>query len=232
MSSRTWASARAGGGGGGGGGVLSVTSVTFSSSSPTAGQAVTVTCNATGGTAPYTYDIVYGDGQSYSGPSKSVSHVYSTSGGKTVGCAVTDSVGGYTNQTTAYLNVLPGGGSGTCTFVINNAQGARISYDSYDGTLRRGERPAPDLRGLRHELDRELELRQRPDGNREQRQLHVQRHADVLVHGDADVRYLLPGATASTSRHRRGRPSPWWMPIRGRPSRNRQASGRPAPDRA
>lgn len=121
------------GGGGGGGGVLSVTSIGFSPSSPTSGQSVTVTCNATGGTAPYAYDIVYGDGGTYSGANKSVSHVYATSGGKNVGCAVSDAAGGFTTQYTAYLNVLPGGGGGSCEFLINNAQGARISYDSTTG---------------------------------------------------------------------------------------------------
>ena len=137
VSSPTGGGGGSGGSGGGGGSVLTVSSVSVSTTTPTVGQAVSITCNASGGTAPYSYDFVFGDGTTYSGSSRTVSHSYSSAGPKTLGCAVNDSAGAYTNQKVTTINVQAGSG-GSCEFVIKNPQGTRISYDSsmqrYDAT--------------------------------------------------------------------------------------------------
>ena len=63
-----------------------------SASSPRAaadvGQSITFTCTGSGGTAPYTYDWTFGDGNSASGPV--VSHAYQATGTMAVTCTVTD----------------------------------------------------------------------------------------------------------------------------------------------
>jgi PKD repeat protein len=66
-------------------------STTFqvSSSSPQVGQIVTFTASATGGTAPYTYVIAFGDGAT--GTGSTTTHAYSIAGSYTAKVTVTDS---------------------------------------------------------------------------------------------------------------------------------------------
>lgn len=63
----------------------------FTPSSPAVGQTVTFTGSATGGTSPYTYSWVFGDGGTATGAS--VSHAYSSAGTRTVTLTVSDSIG-------------------------------------------------------------------------------------------------------------------------------------------
>jgi len=60
-----------------------------SSSSPQVGQTVTFTASATGGTAPYTYTIAFGDGTT--GTGSTTTHAYSIAGSYTAKVTVTDS---------------------------------------------------------------------------------------------------------------------------------------------
>ena len=67
------------------------TGFTFLPSSPSANSPVSFTALTSGGIAPYTYSWDFGDGSSGSG--SSISHVYSVSGGYTIGLRVSDSDG-------------------------------------------------------------------------------------------------------------------------------------------
>jgi PKD repeat protein len=67
------------------------TSFTFTPSSPDAGQSVSFTGSASGGTSPYGYSWNFGDGGTGSG--SLVKHTYQSSGTYTVGLTVTDSGG-------------------------------------------------------------------------------------------------------------------------------------------
>jgi PKD repeat protein len=66
-------------------------SFSYSPSSPSAGQRVTFTASATGGTAPYSYDWTFGDGSTGSGPS--TANTYSSGGAFTISLTVRDSGG-------------------------------------------------------------------------------------------------------------------------------------------
>src|SRR6266568_3101631 len=65
------------------------TTLQVSSSSPQVGQTVTFTASATGGTAPYTYTIAFGDGST--GTGSTTTHAYSIAGSYTTKMTVTDS---------------------------------------------------------------------------------------------------------------------------------------------
>jgi len=65
------------------------TTLQASSSSPQVGQTVTFTASATGGTAPYTYTIAFGDGAT--GIGSTTTHAYSIAGSYTAKVTVTDS---------------------------------------------------------------------------------------------------------------------------------------------
>src|SRR6266571_3618382 len=73
-------------------------SFTFSPSSPQAGQQVTFTASATGGTVPYSYTWNFGDGST--GTGVSASHTYTAAGTFNVVLTVRDS--GSPQQTTSY----------------------------------------------------------------------------------------------------------------------------------
>jgi len=123
------------GGGGGGGTALSVTSISFSNNAPAAGSPVNITCNAYGGTAPYSYFFAFGDGGSQSSNSSTVSHVYSAAGVKYVGCTVTDASSVSAQLVVALGVVASGGGGGdggtsNCNFTIKNALGAALPFFS------------------------------------------------------------------------------------------------------
>jgi PKD repeat protein len=125
-----------GGGGGGGGTAPTVASVTASNYTPAVGQTVFFSCNATQGTNAITsYDWVLDWGVTRTTSTPSTSYAYTSSGTKTFACTANDSAGlsSATRQNNLTVSGGSGGGGGACGFVINNAQGARISYDSSTG---------------------------------------------------------------------------------------------------
>jgi len=119
------------GGGGGGGGTtppaLSISSIWANPTTVAVAQAVTVSCSATGGTSPYSYRFVFGDGTpDVTNTSGTTSHAFSSEGAKTIRCTATDSANA-SRTASVYVNV--GTSAGSCDFVINDSTGARISYD-------------------------------------------------------------------------------------------------------
>src|SRR5438309_1677540 len=77
---------------------------TFSPASPDAGQSVSFTASASGGTSPYNYSWSFGDGGTASGIA--VSHSFTSSGSYTVTLRVTDS-GSQTAQASKTVTVNP-----------------------------------------------------------------------------------------------------------------------------
>lgn len=121
-------------GGGSTGGSPTVNSVTASPSTPTVGQMVSFSCNATAGGAPITsYDWVLDTGVTRNTSSSSTSYAYSTGGLKTFACTANDSAGNSSSTRVNQLTVTDGGGgsSGTCSFEIKNSQGVRIPFDPF-----------------------------------------------------------------------------------------------------
>ncbi|MDX9732497.1 MAG: PKD domain-containing protein, partial [Thermoanaerobaculia bacterium] len=119
------------GGSGGGGGTtppaLSISSIWANPTTVAVAQAVTVSCSATGGTSPYSYRFVFGDGTpDVTNTSGTTSHAFSSEGAKTIRCTATDSANA-SRTASVYVNV--GTSAGSCDFVINDSTGARISYD-------------------------------------------------------------------------------------------------------
>ena len=120
------------GGGGGSGGSSGtspvVYSVTASNYAPSTGESVTFSCSAVAGSAAITsYDWVLESGVTRSTSSASTAYTYTTPGTKTFACTANASDGRYSNQVVGSLTVS-GNAVGNCSFVINNAQGQRISY--------------------------------------------------------------------------------------------------------
>jgi PKD repeat protein len=76
-----------------------------SSASPTAGQSVTFSATASGGSSPYTFSWTFGDGTT--GTGSSVNHSYQSSGPFTVTLTITDS-SGQTAQVKKTVTVLAG----------------------------------------------------------------------------------------------------------------------------
>ncbi len=99
------------GGGGGSGGPPIVTSVTASTSTPTVGQTVSFSCNATQGGAPITsYDWVLDSGVTRVTASSSTTYAYATSGSKSFACSANDSAGNSSSTVTNVLTVFPEAG--------------------------------------------------------------------------------------------------------------------------
>lgn len=128
------------GGGGGGGGTapqaLAISSIWANPTSVAVGQAVTISCSATGGTGPYSYTFSFGDGTpNETNTSGNVTHAFSEAGTKTVRCTATDSANA---NRSASVYVTVGTSAGSCDFVINDSTGAKLSFDpfsrSYDAT--------------------------------------------------------------------------------------------------
>ena len=121
-------------GGGGPTGPPTVSSVIASPSSPTVNQTVNFTCNATQGGAPITsYSWVLDSGVTRTTSSASTSYAYGTVGTKTFSCTAKDSTGATSSTRVSSLTVQPASG-GSCSFVINDAQGLRLPYDSSSRT--------------------------------------------------------------------------------------------------
>src|SRR3989475_3717094 len=80
--------------------------ISFTPTSPAAGQVVTFTGTASGGTSPYTFSWTFGDGAT--GTGNPATHTYTATGGYTVTLSVTDSKGA-TAATSTTVTV----GSGT-----------------------------------------------------------------------------------------------------------------------
>ncbi len=97
-------------------GQVSTLSVSFSSqpATPFAGQSITFTAAATGGTPPYSYDWNFGDGGIASG--QVVDHPYSQNGDYTVRVAVTDA---RSDSSTAQTIISVGGGGGNSPPVLS-----------------------------------------------------------------------------------------------------------------
>ena len=121
-------------------------SFTFSPSSPSVGQSVTFTGSASGGTSPYTFNWVFGDGAGTGNP---VSHAYTTAGSFIVQLTVRDSAGATasTSQSItvtqpvppdfaissnpAALQIIPGGsGSSTITLASNGGFAGAIDLSA------------------------------------------------------------------------------------------------------
>jgi PKD repeat protein len=121
------------GGGGGGGGTapqaLSISSIWASPASAAVGQAVTLSCSATGGTGPYSYTFSFGDGtQNETTSSGIVTHAFSEAGTKTVRCTASDSANA---NRSASVYVTVGTSTGSCDFIINDNTGAKLSFDPF-----------------------------------------------------------------------------------------------------
>ncbi|MHB8799321.1 MAG: PKD domain-containing protein [Thermoanaerobaculia bacterium] len=122
------------GGGGGGGGTapqaLSISSIWANPATVAVGQAVTVSCNATGGTGPYSYSFAFGDGTpNETSASGTVTHAFSEAGTKTVRCTANDSANANRSAT---VSVTVGTSTGSCDFVIRDAgTGAKLSFDPF-----------------------------------------------------------------------------------------------------
>ena len=82
-------------------------SFTFSSSSPSVGQSVTFTGSASGGTSPYTFSWLFGDGAAST--TNPASHAYSSGGSYNVQLTVQDSAGANasTSQTVTVTQPVP-----------------------------------------------------------------------------------------------------------------------------
>lgn len=121
------------GGGGGGGGTapqaLAISSIWANPTSVAVGQAVTISCSATGGTGPYSYTFSFGDGTpNETNASGNVAHAFSEAGTKTVRCTATDSANA---NRSASVYVTVGTSAGSCDFVINDSTGAKLSFDPF-----------------------------------------------------------------------------------------------------
>ena len=117
-------------GGGSSTGPPTVSSVTASNYSPSVGQSVSFSCNATAGGAPITsYDWVLDTGVTRTTSTKTTSYAYSTLGTKMFSCTANDSAGASSATRTNSLTVGGGGQTGSCVFEIKNEAGAKISYD-------------------------------------------------------------------------------------------------------
>ena len=121
------------GGGGGGGGTtpqaLAISSIWANPTSVAVGQAVTVSCSATGGTSPYSYTFVFGDGTpNVTNSSGNTTHSFDSEGTKTVRCTVSDSASA---NRSASVFVTVGTSAGSCDFVINDSTGAKLSFDPF-----------------------------------------------------------------------------------------------------
>ncbi|MHB1046287.1 MAG: PKD domain-containing protein [Thermoanaerobaculia bacterium] len=121
------------GGGGGGGGTtpqaLSISSIWANPATVALGQPATISCSATGGTAPYSYSFSYGDGSpNESSTTGVVTHAFSVAGTKTVRCTATDSANA---NRSASVFVTVGTSTGSCDFIINDSTGAKLSFDPF-----------------------------------------------------------------------------------------------------
>lgn len=119
---------------GGGGGTtppaLSISSIWANPSAVAVGQTVTVSCSATGGTSPYSYTFVFGDGTpNVTNSSGNTTHSFDSEGTKTVRCTATDSASA-TRSASVFVTVGTTS-SGTCDFVINDSTGAKLSFDPF-----------------------------------------------------------------------------------------------------
>src|SRR5438094_132390 len=105
-------------------------SFTYSPSSPQAGQQVTFTASATGGTTPYTFSWSFGDGST--GTGSSVTHTYSSAGSYAVTLTVKDSNSPQqtaTSQKTVTVTSLPPPLSASFSFSPSSPQaGQQVTF--------------------------------------------------------------------------------------------------------
>lgn len=113
--------------------------LTASPSSGASPLPVNFSCAVSGGTGPYTYDWLFGDGSSYSNGGPSLSHTYTSVGSYLVQVTVTPTVGGVGTATTTV--VVTGSSTLVAVAAFSPATGASPLTVNFVSTVTGGTAP-------------------------------------------------------------------------------------------